>query len=196
MKKNPSDHKTIQYKTSRQRNKVSIRKAKISYLNRRLYKPLRSGNSKSFHKYLRICRANGSSVIPHLTYKKETIKIPGQKLIISPEGILQLLKDLDANKACGPDNLTGRMLKHISPVIYFSFAEIFSHSLTTWTFPSIWKLARVQPVHKKGSKHLPNNYQPISLTRITCKVLEQVIPSHVYKLLSTVSFFDDGQHGF
>ena len=110
-----TERKNNQKKNSRQRNKVSIRKAKISYLNRRLYKPLRSGNSKSFHKYLRICRANGSSVIPHLTYKKETIKIPGQKLIISPEGIFQLLKDLNANKTCGPDNLMGRMLKHFSP---------------------------------------------------------------------------------
>ena len=184
----------------------------------------------SFHKYLWICRTNSSSVIPHLTYKKETIKTPeaksdcfneyfesvftvdnglrcsldppfddsepGKKLIISPEGILQLLKDLDANKTCGPDNLTGRMLKHFSPVIYLTLSEIFSYSLTTGTLPAIWKFTRVQPVYKKVSKHLPNSYWPISLTGITCKALEHVISSHVCNLLTTVSFFDDGQHGF
>ena len=37
----------------------------------------------------------------------------------------------------------------------------------------VWKTAHVAPVYKKGPKYNPENYRPISLTCICCKLLEQ-----------------------
>jgi len=115
---------------------------------------------------------------------------------IDSEGVLQLLRDIDTSKTCGPDNISGQMLKTFSSVIYESLTEIFSYSLATSTLPKIWKTARVQPIHKNGSKQSPNNYRPISLTCITCKIFEHIISSHMHKIFSNCDFLTDSQHGF
>jgi len=35
-----------------------------------------------------------------------------------------------------------------------------------------WKVGYVTPIFKKGNRHLPNNYRPISLTSSIAKILE------------------------
>jgi len=66
MKKHPSEYTVKRYKNARKNNKISVKNAKKSYLNRKLYKPLLSGDSKPFYRYLRTCRSNASNLIPHL----------------------------------------------------------------------------------------------------------------------------------
>ena len=41
------------------------------------------------------------------------------------------------------------------------------------------KPARVVAMFKKGDRHQPANYRPVSLTSITCKVLEHIIHSNI-----------------
>jgi len=52
--------------------------------------------------------------------------------------------------------------------------------------------ANIVPVHKKGDKHLPSNYRPISLTSIV-KVMERIIHRQLVHALDLIS---DSQHGF
>jgi len=117
-------------------------------------------------------------------------------IAIDYNGVLKLLNDIDIRKSCGPDNISGIMLKTFSIVIYKTLGNLFSYSLKSSTLPTIWKLARIQPVHKKGSKQLPTNYRPISLTCITCKLLEHIVSSHMHSFLKTTDFLTDNQHGF
>ena len=88
------------------------------------------------------------------------------------------------------------MLKTFAPIISGTLAKIFSYSLNTATVPRAWKLGRVLPIHKKGSKQVPTNYRPVSLTSIVCKLLEHIISSHIHKLFSDCDFLVDNQHGF
>lgn len=115
---------------------------------------------------------------------------------IDSVGVLHLLNNINTNKSCGPDNVTGIMLKTFDSVVFSSLAAIFGYSLETATLPRVWKLGKVQPIHKKGSKQLPNNYRPISLTSIVCKLLEHIISSHMHKIFKENHFFADNQHGF
>ena len=48
-------------------------------------------------------------------------------------------------------------------------------SLNTGNIPSDWLLVNVTPVYKKGSKDIPVNYRPISLTSVCSKVMEHII---------------------
>jgi hypothetical protein len=59
-----------------------------------------------------------------------------------------------------------------------------------------WKIAIVVPIHKKGDKHKPSNYRPISLTCICCKILESIIRDHMWKHLKTNNLLTEDQHGF
>ena len=45
--------------------------------------------------------------------------------------------------------------------------------------PESWRVGHVVPIHKSGSQHNVANYRPISLTSVTCKVLESLIRDHI-----------------
>ncbi|KAG5900707.1 hypothetical protein JTB14_038225 [Gonioctena quinquepunctata] len=63
-------------------------------------------------------------------------------------------------------------------------------------FPSNWKIARVQPVPKKGKKALPSNYRPIALLSIISKVMEKAINIELMKYLEDSGIVNDRQYGF
>ena len=46
-----------------------------------------------------------------------------------------------------------------------------------------------------GDKSKPENYRPMSLTIITCKVLKCIVHSHVMKYLEQFNILSDNQHG-
>ena len=98
---------------------------------------------------------------------------------ISMEGVLKLLRDIDVSKSCGPDNIPGILLNTLANCIADSVTALFNYSLTTGSLPNIWKEAKVTAIFKKGSRHCPNNYRPISLTCILCKLVEHIISSHI-----------------
>ena len=49
---------------------------------------------------------------------------------------------------------------------------------------------------KKGDKHKVANYRPVSLTSITCKLLEHIIHSNVMAHFDKHHILKDHQHGF
>jgi len=64
------------------------------------------------------------------------------------------------------------------------------------TVPEIWKTAVVIPVHKKGLTSDVNNYRPISLTCICCKLAETIIKQKMLDYLLSSNLISKHQHGF
>lgn len=62
--------------------------------------------------------------------------------------------------------------------------------------PSDWLKANITPVFKKGSKHSAQNYRPISLTAVPCKILEHVIFHDIIAHLDSHNILVNSQHGF
>ena len=110
------------------------------------------------------------------------------------ECIHNLLKNLDPNKAQGPDNIHGKILKKCSKSLSVPLAYLFKLSYISGEIPSEWKLANVVPVHKKGSKNEVSNYRPISLTSLIMKTYERVIRDEL--LAKCGHLIDPRQHGF
>jgi hypothetical protein len=73
---------------------------------------------------------------------------------------------------------------------------LFNKSVTTGIVPSDWRTANVSPVYKKGQKYNPENYRPISLTCICCKLLEHLIAKHIMSHVDTHNILYPLQHGF
>ena len=71
---------------------------------------------------------------------------------------------------------------------------LFRACVTEQCIPKIWKTATVVALHKKGSVHCANNYRPVSLTCILCKVYEKLLREYILEgvRLSVSS----KQHGF
>ena len=62
--------------------------------------------------------------------------------------------------------------------------------------PSDWKTADIIPIFKKGAKDDPANYGPVSLTSVTCKVMESLVKDSLNAFLQTKGSISVHQHGF
>ncbi len=116
------------------------------------------------------------------------------KINFEPLRIQNLLQNLDPNKAQGPDNVHGRILKSCSKSLATPLAYLYDLSYSTGNIPAEWKLANVVPIHKKGSKTDVSNYRPISLTSLIMKTYERVIREEL--LAKCHHLIDPRQHGF
>jgi hypothetical protein len=133
---------------------------------------------------------NGDTVLPGPSYP------PIEALQIQTAGVEKLLKNLQPNKAAGPDHIPCRLLKELSVELAPVLTVIFTQSIESSELPSTWLKADVAPVFKKGSTCLPENYRPVSLTCVTCKILEHIICSHVRAHLDKHGILTHLQHGF
>jgi hypothetical protein len=68
--------------------------------------------------------------------------------------------------------------------------------LDTGELPIDWRDANISSIFKKGDKHLPENYRPVSLTSTTCKILEHIICRHLLKHLEKNKILTNLNHGF
>ena len=121
---------------------------------------------------------------------------PISPLIISNEGVLKQLKDLNGAKAQGPDEIPPWFLKLMAVDIAPYLTDIFQVSVNTGRVPALWKQANVTPVFKKGKRGEAANYRPVSLTVVVSKILEHIISSHIMKYAEANSILSNNQHGF
>ena len=117
-------------------------------------------------------------------------------IIVNWKGIHKLIMNLNVHKSAGPDNISPFILRTAATQIAPALAKLFQLSLKTGVVPQDWREASVVPLFKKGDKHQPANYRPVSLTSITCKLLEHVVHSNIMKHFDKHNILKDNQHGF
>ena len=129
--------------------------------------------------------------------KMNSLKYPSMKKIkVSVKGVQAQLDKLNPKKAIGPDNVPTSMLKNHSDIFAPILQSIFQKSIDSGVVPSDWKKANVVAIYKKDSKNDPANYRPVSLTCISCKVMEHIIFSSVMDHLDRHKILKQFQHGF
>ena len=117
-------------------------------------------------------------------------------LIIQQEGVLKQLNKLVPGKAPGPDQIPPWFLKLAAEELTPILTDLFQCSVNQGVLPQQWQTANVTGIFKKGDKSKPENYRPVSLTSIICKILEHIIHSHTMKHLEKLKILVDSQHGF
>ena len=115
---------------------------------------------------------------------------------ITAPGVYKLLSEIDPHKAPGPDTISRYFLKSTATEIMPMLTHMFQQSLSTGDIPSQWKMAYVTPIYKSGRKPDPQNYRPVSLTSIICKVMEHILISHIMTHLETNDILLPSQFGF
>ena len=131
---------------------------------------------------------------PLITNDLEIPDIP--PFTVHVEGVAKLLSDIKPHKSSGPDGIPAFLLKEISFQLAPPLTLVFQTSLNQQKLPIDWKIAHVVPIFKKGDRASPNNYRPISLTCLCCKILEHIIQSNIYTHLTRHQVFCDEKHGF
>jgi len=101
------------------------------------------------------------------------------------------------NSNCrGPDEIPLIFLRKCIALLAGPLCKIFSVSLASGQVPSVWKVGHITPIFKGGSKHLPSNYRPITVTSVVCKVLEKIVRNHLVEFLEINDLLSLEQHGF
>ena len=96
----------------------------------------------------------------------------------------------------GPDIIPNIVLKTCASELSVGLGSIFQYSLDTSTLPMDWRDANISAVFKKGDRHQAENYRPVSLTSIACKLIEHILCSHILKHLEQYNVLTKPNHGF
>ena len=145
------------------------------------------------HQFCRVFTREPESDIPILeprTAEKLTA------VEVTPDVVLKRLMKLKVRKSCGPDEIHPRLLCELAEQQAAPLTKLFNKSLQSWCIPRDWKLATVSPIFKKGSKKMAENYRPVSLTSIVCKLLESVVREAVPDHLCCNNLLSNKQFGF
>ena len=129
---------------------------------------------------------------PAIDFSGETL----EDIVFMQHEVAKKLKYLDPGKTAGPDNLHPALLKELASDISEVVTEIFRKSLDEGKLPSMWKQANISSIFKKGSRHDPGNYRPISQTSILSKVMETFVRDAVREHLLKIDLISSQQHGF
>ena len=133
------------------------------------------------------CHFNMQALIYMLN--SETTKFDGNKsehleqLFVTPEMIAKHIKKMKDSTSPGVEGIPPKLLKEIVEQISTPLAKVFNLSLEEGIVPSEWKEANITPLFKKGSRNKPDNYRPVSLTSVVCKLLETLIRDHMVEFL-------------
>ena len=115
---------------------------------------------------------------------------------ISTPAVKKLLDNLKSHKTSGPDSIPPMVLKELSNEIAPILQIIFQIPPTTRQVQDDWKQANVARIFRKGDKHKPSNYRPVSLTCIASKIMEHIIVINLMKHLEIQNILFPFQHGF
>nr|VZI28306.1 unnamed protein product [Spirometra erinaceieuropaei] len=106
------------------------------------------------------------------------------------------LMTINESKSPGPDDIPPKLLKELAAELAKPLSMLFQASFEAGCLPADWKSARITPLHKGGSKASANNYRPINLTSICCKLMEKIIMRELMRFLEQHNLLSDAQHGF
>src|SRR5437870_3536539 len=114
----------------------------------------------------------------------------------TPNRLFNIMRKLKNSLASGPDGFPPMFFKHLASCLSNPLSALFKNIFEYETIPSIWKHAYVTPVFKKGKSSLVQNYRPISLISVICKIFESSIKIDLVNFLAANNLITSDQHGF
>ena len=115
---------------------------------------------------------------------------------INEQTVLSKITKLNQTKSPGPDNIHPKVLYEVKEIVSLPLALIYNISLNQSKLPSDWKIANVSPIFKKGGRSKVQNYRPVSLTSVCCKILERIFRDPIFEHLENQGILTNDQHGF
>ena len=112
------------------------------------------------------------------------------------QDIISAIKEIGEYSSSGDDDIPAIVLKNCAEEISYPILLIWQDSLQSGYIPQNYKNQIITPVFKKGSKAIPANYRPISLTSHIIKIFERVIRAKLVQHLNLNKLLCKNQHGF
>ncbi|BHF61917.1 hypothetical protein SprV_0100489700 [Sparganum proliferum] len=117
-------------------------------------------------------------------------------VVLTTAIVQQELLKLKEAKSPGPDEIPAKLLKELATELAEPLCLLFQASLDAGRLPPEWKTAWISPIHKSGSRASANNYRPVSLNSICCKVMERIMKRELMRFSEQHHLLSNAQHGF
>ena len=114
---------------------------------------------------------------------------------ITEDMVLYRLRHLNTGKSPGPDGWHPFFLRELAEELSLPLSIIFNKSIKESTVSVEWIEACITAIHKKGAKNVLNNYRPISLTSVICKIFEKIVRNFIVEYMTKNGLFVAEQHG-
>ena len=194
-------------------NEIAIASGKnfYRYVNRSLHSKVTSLSLKSSNGDIVFDPANVSEIFAHQFDGVFTDEPPGplpqlpvetrnpnslETIDFTPEKVFDVIKSLKTDASPGIDNIPPVFLQRCLYSLSAPLAASMSNSMLEGHIPDAWKHAIVTPIFKKGNRHAPENYRPISLTSALSKCMEKTITKEMTNFLLQSNVIPTTQHGF
>ena len=114
--------------------------------------------------------------------------------VIGRADVLNSILKCDEKYSYGPDGIPSVVLKKCVNGISLPLSILFNKSLSSGSFPKLWKKSFIITLYKKGGKFDVANYRPVA--RLSCipKIFESMITDIVAFNVRSVICLE--QHGF
>ena len=119
-----------------------------------------------------------------------------EHIYITRQNVVDIIKSLKLNKACGFDLITHTLLKVSIDTLSLPLSTLFNKSLSICRFPEKWKMANVSPIFKSKDSNILSNYRPISLLSCLGKVFERCVFKYLFNYLREYKHISIYQSGF
>ena len=116
---------------------------------------------------------------------------------VTVQNVSETIKGLKNSTATGIDFIDTRTVKLAVAEISPALTHIINLSISTSTFPSVWKYAKVVPLLKSltADSLLPKSYRPVALLPILSKVLEKIVFAQFVNYLEVNNLVHPNLHG-
>ena len=110
--------------------------------------------------------------------------------------VAKKIKATEDSKSPGVGGIPPKLLMETVEQVSMPLAKAFNLSLKEGVVPVEWKEANIIPLFKKGSRNKSENYIPVSLTSVVCKLLVWIIEFHIMDFLVRHKLVSPSHHGF
>ena len=126
--------------------------------------------------------------------KKTEVNIPN--INITEEMVQNEILKLNINKSCGPDKMHPQNLIELVDLVSKPLALLLNKTMDEECILQDWKMGYVSPIFKKGARNKAENYRPVSLTSIVCKLMESFVKDSIMTHIRAKNLLSLKQYGF
>ena len=123
-------------------------------------------------------------------------QLPLQDFDFNENDVSSAIDEISPNSSPGPDDIPAILLKKCKESLSKPIYKLWRKSLDLGKIPQVLKEGIITPIFKGGSRGLPKNYRPVTLTSHIIKIFERILRKQVVRYLEEEQMFNPGQHGF
>lgn len=115
-------------------------------------------------------------------------------LVFSESDVACAIHELDDSSSPGPDGVHPLLVKSCSEVFVPYLTKLFNWSISSGTFPLVWKTSFITPLFKSGDRSDVTNYRPIAKNCVFGKLIDKLVFDKISPYI--FKFITPTQHGF